>query len=402
MDIVVAGAGHAAIQLAATLRQGGHGGAITLVAPETGLPYQRPPLSKAYLAGELDEAGLALRPAPFFATQRIDLIAGDRVVAIDRAARCVALASGKCLPYGHLVLATGAENRRLDVPGAGLPGVMGLRSHADALALRAKLPSLRRVAVVGAGFIGLEFAAVAAARGIAVTVLEAAPRPLLRGVSATMSAHIAAVHRGWGTRLLTSTGVTAIHGTTHATAVKTDTGEIVPADLVLVAIGVVPLAGLAASAGLAVGNGVLVDEMLRTGDPDISAIGDCACFPLPGQTAPIRLESVQNAADQARAVAERLLGRAAPYAKLPWFWSDQGPLKLQIAGLSAGHDLAVMRGDPAGGAFSVFCFAGGRLVAVESLNRPTDHMLARKLLTSDVRLTPAQCSDLGFDLRQAG
>jgi 3-phenylpropionate/trans-cinnamate dioxygenase ferredoxin reductase subunit len=184
--------------------------------------------------------------------------------------------------------------------------------------------------------------------------------------------------------------------------VETSDGEAILADLVLVAIGVVPETRLAAEAGLAVGNGVMVDASLLTDDPAVSAIGDCACFPMAGQQAPIRLESVQNASDQARAVADRLLGKPAPYAKLPWFWSDQGPLKLQMAGLSTGHDTAILRGDPASGAFSVFCFADDRLLAVESLNRPADHMLARKLLTTDTRLSPAMAGDLGFDLRRAG
>ncbi len=402
MDVVVVGAGHAAVQLAASLRQGGFPGAITLVSAEEGLPYQRPPLSKAYLAGEMDEAGLLLRPARFYAEQRIGLVAGDPVAAIDRAGSAVVLGSGRRIGYGHLVLATGAANRRLAVPGADLPGVVGLRTLAEAAALKAMLPQVRRAVVIGAGFIGLEFAAVAAARGIAVTVIEAAARPMMRGVSAAMAAHVAAVHRGWGTRLLTGTGVRAILGRGRAEAVETAAGEAIPAELVLVAIGVVPETRLAAEAGLATGNGVQVDARLLTADPDISAIGDCACVPLAGAAAPVRLESVQNAADQARAVADRLLGRGAGYAKLPWFWSDQGSLKLQMAGLSAGHDLAVTRGDPAAGAFSVFCFRQRRLLAVETLNRPAEHMLARKLLSSGAAVSPEMAADAGFDLRLAG
>ena len=400
-SVVVLGAGHSAIQLAASLRQGKFAGAITLISDEAGLPYQRPPLSKAYLSGQMEEAALALRPAGFFAAQNVTLVEGDGAAAIDRRGRAVVLASGARHSYGHLVLATGAANRALPVPGAGLAGVVGLRSLSEARALKAMLGGLKRVVVIGAGFIGLEFAAVAAGQGIAVTVVEAAPRPLMRGVSAVMSDYLAGVHRGWGTRLLTATGVRAILGEERVSGVELSSGEVVPADLVLVAIGVVPNAALAAAAGLAVGNGIAVDAMLTTADPAISAIGDCAAFPMAGQGGLIRLESVQNASDQARAVADRLLGKGAPYAKLPWFWSDQGALKLQIAGLSGGHDRTVLRGDPSTSAFSVFCFQGERLVAVESLNRAPDHMAARRFLAGAAAMTPAQAADPGFDLRTA-
>ena len=399
--VVVIGAGHAGVQLAALLRQGGFAGTITMIADEPGPPYQRPPLSKAYLAGEMADAALALRPAAFFASQSITLIEADAATAIDRAAQEVVLASGARHGYDHLVLATGATNRALPVPGAQLPGVVGLRTHAEAQSLKARLDTLRQVVVIGAGFIGLEFAATAAERGIAVTVIEQAPRPLMRGVTAEMSTYLTGAHMGWGTKILTDTGVKSIHGTTHAEAVETSTGEIIPADLVLVAIGVVPNTALAAAAALAVGNGITVDAQLATADPAISAIGDCASFPLAGLDHPIRLESVQNAVDQARCVADRIRGKPAPYAKLPWFWSDQGPLKLQIAGLSTGTDQAVIRGAPSSGAFSVFCFRAGRLIAVESLNRAADHMIARKLLSGTPTLTPAQAADPNFDLKTA-
>ncbi len=399
-SVVVVGAGHAAIQLAASLRQGRFDGPITLIADEAGLPYQRPPLSKAFLAGHMDEPALALRPANFYAAQNVTVVENDPASAIDRAGHAVVTASGARIGYGHLVLATGAANRALPVPGADLPGVVGLRSLAEARGMKAILGDLKRVVVIGAGFIGLEFAAVAAERGIAVTLIEAAPRPLMRGVSAVMSDYLAAAHRGWGTRLLTGTGVSAIIGTTRAEGVELSTGEIVPADLVLVAIGVVPNTGLAAAAGLEVGNGIVVDSLLATADPAISAMGDCAAFPMEGQGR-IRLESVQNASDQARCLADRLLGKPAAYAKLPWFWSDQGALKLQIAGLSGGHDRTILRGDPASGAFSVFCYQGERLLAVESLNRAPDHMAARRFLAGAAAVTPEQAADPMFDLRTA-
>ena len=401
-SVVVIGAGHAAIQLAASLRQGRYDGAITLINDEGGLPYQRPPLSKAFLGGHLDETALALRPANFYAAQAITVVENDSVTAIDRAERMVQLASGTMLPFSHLVLATGAANRPLPAPGATLPGVVGLRNLREAKALKALLPDLRRGVVVGAGFIGLEFAAVAAARGIAVTVIEAAPRPLMRGVSEFMSGHLAATHRGWGSTLLTDTGVRAIHGTDRAEAVETTDGQMIPADLVLVAIGVVPNTSLATAAGLKVGNGIVVDAVLATDDPAISALGDCAAFPMAGQPGLIRLESVQNASDQARCLADRLLGKPAPYAKLPWFWSDQGAHTLLIAGLSGGHDHIALRGDPASGAFSVFCFRGDDLIAVESLNRAPDHMAARRFLAGTQAITPEQAADPAFNLRTAG
>lgn len=399
--VVVVGAGHAAVQLAASLRQGGYDGPIALVGDEPGLPYQRPPLSKLYLAGRMTEAALALRPDNFYAGQRIDLHPGDPAVAIDRAGRRITLRSGAGLDYDHLVLATGAANRELPLPGASLPGVFMLRTRAEADALRAAMQNATSAVVIGAGFIGMEFSAVACERGLAVGVIELAPRPLMRGVSEPMSNHITARHRDWGARFLTGTGVARITGERRAEGVETATGERIAADLVLIAAGVVPNTALAAAAGLPVENGILVDANLLTADPAISAMGDCVRFPSPFAEGPVLLESVQNAADQARAIADRLLGRPAPYDKVPWFWSDQGPLKLQIAGLAAGHDRTVLRGDPASGSFSVFCYRGERLLAIESMNRPADHMTARRLLAGPLRLPPSQAADEGFDLRAA-
>lgn len=399
--VVVVGAGHAAVQLAASLRQGGYAEPIALVSDEAGLPYQRPPLSKVYLAGKMTEAALALRPENFYAAQKIDLHLGDPATAIDRPARRLTLRSGRQVGYDHLVLSTGAANRVLPIPGAGLPGVFMLRTKSEAEALRAAMETARSVVVIGAGFIGMEFSAVACERGLKISVVELAPRPLMRGITETMSSHIAAAHRGWGARFLTNTGVARIAGTTRVEGVETSTGEVVPADLVLIAAGVLPNAAIAAAAGLPVQNGILVDATLATADPAISAMGDCARFPSPYAEAPVLLESVQNAADQARTIADRLLGRPAPYNKVPWFWSDQGNLKLQTAGLATGHDRIVLRGDPAGGSFSVFCYRGDRLLAIESLNRPGDHMTARRLLAGPAAISPDQAADEGFDLRAA-
>ncbi|MEH3144676.1 MAG: FAD-dependent oxidoreductase [Methylobacterium frigidaeris] len=399
-NVVVVGTGQGSFQLAASLREGGFRGRLTLVGDEPGLPYGRPPLSKAYLLGKTDAAGLRLRPSAFYDEHGIAVRAGERASAIDRAGRRLVLASGETLAYDHLVLATGSRNRPLPVPGAGLPGVHQLRTLAEADALKAAIAEARRVAVVGAGFIGLEFAAVCAARGLEVTVIEGASRPLARSVSAGMAAVVEAAHETAGVRFRFGAAVSAVTGTVRATGIATADGEEIAADIVLVGIGVLPNHELAEAAGLPVANGVAVDAMLATPDPAISALGDCAAHPSPyAEGARVRIESVQNAVDGARCIAARLLGRPAPFSAVPWFWSDQGPLKLQMAGLATPHDRAVCRGTPAPAGFSVFCYRGDRLVGVESLNRPADHMVARRLLQAGLSPTPDQAADPGFDLK---
>lgn len=403
--VVIVGTGQGGFQVAASLREEGFDGPVILVGDEPDLPYQRPPLSKAYLTGKADADLVRLRPEKFFVEHRLELRPGERATGIDRAKQRVTLASGEVLPYDHLVLAVGTRNRPLPVPGADLDGVLQLRTLGDAEALRRRLETAREIAVVGAGFIGLEFAAVAAAHGAAVTVVEATDRPMSRAVSPEVSAHFRAVHESQGVRFVFGAAVARILGEGgRATGVETADGRCFPADLVLVGIGVIPNAEIAADAGLAVSNGIVVDEHLVTSDPAVSAIGDCALHPsLFAAPGPVRLESVQGAVDQARCVAARLAGRPAPYASLPWFWSEQGPLKLQIAGLAVPCERAVVRGDPAPGGkggFSVFCFRGGKLVGVESVNRPLDHILARRLLArGGASITPEQAADLSFDLK---
>ena len=388
--VVVIGAGQAAVQLAASLRQGGYAEPITLIGDEPGLPYQRPPLSKAYMTGEMNQSALLLRPENFYEQQRIDLLENTKATSIDRATKRVHLANGALIEYTHLVLATGARNRQL--PNA--EGAAYLRTKAEADHLRGRLDTAGEIIVIGAGFIGLEFAAVAAARGAQVTIVEMAPVVMGRAVSKPMADHVAALHRQWGSHLLTNTGVNRI----TATTVETTTGKTLTADIVVAGIGVLPNTDLAEQAGLPIANGICVDATLRTQDPAISAIGDCASFP--SAFGPIRLESVQNAADQARAVADRLLGRPTPYGKVPWFWSDQGPLKLQIAGLITGHDRCILRGTQDSGSFSVFCYRGETLLGIESINRPAEHMISRRLLVAP-KLTHAQAADDSFDLRTA-
>jgi 3-phenylpropionate/trans-cinnamate dioxygenase ferredoxin reductase component len=398
--VAVVGAGQAGFQTASSLRQEGFSGRIVLIGDEPALPYQRPPLSKSYLAGESGLDELWLRPEAFYEKQQIELVIGETVTAIDRPGRCLRLASGAEIACDHLVLATGARFRPLVVPGAELDGVLPLRTLADADVLRERLPETHEVVVVGAGFIGLEFAAVARAAGVAVHVLEVTQHPMGRVVSAQTSQFFTGAHIGWGSTVSLGTGVARILGANgRATAVETSDGRVLPADLVLICIGVVPNAELAGDAGLTVANGIVVDEYLATAASEISAIGDCANFPTRFAQGRVRLESVQNGVDQARSVAARVAGKPAPYDKVPWFWSDQADLKLQIAGITVGHDIAVVRGDPESGSFSVFCFRDGRLLGVESVNRPADHIVARRLLVGDPRLSPDQAADVSFDLR---
>lgn len=398
--IVIAGAGQAGYQVAASLRQDGFVGSIVLVGDEPGVPYQRPPLSKAYLLGKIQAPALRFRPAEFYDEQRITRL-HDRIIAIDRNLRRATLAGCAALPFDHLVLALGARNRLPSVPGIELDGVQGIRTLADADALSPRLATAKRAIVVGAGFIGLEFAAVAAAKGLEVHVLELGQRPMARALSVPMSDLFTAAHRGWGVHLHFGQSLARIHGQDgRVIGVETASGQHIAADLVVYGIGVQPNSELASAAGLTVANGVQVDALLQTSDPAISAIGDVAAFPSPYADGPIRLESVQNAVDQARAVAARLVGKpTAPYAAIPWFWTDQGELKLQIAGLSDGHDSTVMLGDAAARHVSVLCYRQGRLIAVESANRPADHMASRKILARAARPTAEEAAAPGFDLK---
>ncbi len=399
--VAIVGTGQAGFQAAASLRQAGFVGRIVLIGDEPVPPYQRPPLSKSYLAGESGLDELWLRPETFYTKQEIDLIAGETVTAIDRTGRRLRLASGGTVPWDHLVLATGARFRPLAVPGAELDGVLPLRTLADADVLRERLDEGREIVVVGAGFIGLEFASVAIARGAGVHIIEVTHHPMGRVVSAPISRFFTDAHRRWGAKISLGTGVSRILGAGgRVTGVETTDGRRLPADIVLICIGVIPNAELAGEAGLAVDNGIVVDECLVTVDPAILAIGDCANFPTPFAVGRVRLESVQNAVDQGRCVAAHIIaGHPAPYDKVPWFWSDQGDLKLQIAGITTGHDASVLRGNPESGHFSVFCFRADRLIGVESVNQTADHVVARRLLAGDPRLTPEQAADESYDLR---
>lgn len=331
------------------------------------------------------------------------MLPGRPVLCVDRPQRHVEPIDGSRLPYDHLILATGARNRLLPVPGAAAHGVHYLRTADEAENLAAALGSCASVVIVGAGFIGLEVAAAARKKGLTVTVVEAMDRPMARVLSAPMCSFFSHEHDRNGVRMLFGSCVERVTvENNRAAGIVTTSGERIVADAVVVGIGVVPNTELAESAGLPVCNGIAVDQYLRTPDPRISAIGDCATFPFWDGPELVRLESVQNAVDQARCVADQLAGATQdPYRAVPWFWSEQYGSKLQIAGLTSGADVHVIRGSVSSGSFSVFCFHDQTLLGVESVNNPRDHMTARKLLTSRMPLSPEQAADEDFDLKSA-
>ncbi len=394
MRVVIVGAGQAGAAAAAKLRALGHAGPLTLVGDEAHPPYQRPPLSKAYLMGELPRERLFLRPPAFWAEQGVELILGAPALGIDRAARVVRLA-GRDLPYDALILATGATPRRLPAAiGGDLDGVHVVRSLADIDRLRPAMAAGARLLVVGGGYIGLEAAAVARKLGLAVALVEAAPRILGRVACAETADQIRALHVRHGVEIHEGVGLARLTGAGHVTGADLADGRHLPADLAIVGIGVTPNDGLAAAAGPAVRGGIVVDDRGCTADPAIWAAGDCALLPFRG--AMIRLESVQNAIDQAEAVAANILGADAPYVPKPWFWSDQYDLKLQIAGLNLGHDRVVVR---PGAAASHWYFAGDRLLAVDALGDARAYMIGKRLIEAGRSADPAVLADPGADLK---
>lgn len=398
--IVIVGAGQAGLQVAESLRRGGYDGALTLVGDEPQPPYQRPPLSKKYLGGDFADERLHFRPPAHYAKLDIALVTATRVEALDRAQSRVLLSDGRVLAYEGLALTTGARVRPLPVPGGDLCRVSVLRSLDDARQLKERLAGARRVVVVGGGFIGLEVAATAREHGCEVHVVETLDRLMARVMPPLLSGFFAELHRSRGVELHLGAAVESIAETPGGLAVRLAGDGVLGADLVVAGIGVVPNQELAQSAGLACAQGIVVDEFARTSDPRIVAAGDCTMHRNLRYARPHRLESVQNAVDQAKVAAATLLGRPQAYADVPWFWSDQYEVKLQMAGLADGHERHVQRGAPGTAGFSVYYFAADRLVAVHSLNRPTDHMLARRLLAADVAVTPAQAADPAFDLKR--
>ncbi|WP_435170228.1 NAD(P)/FAD-dependent oxidoreductase [Falsirhodobacter sp. 1013] len=395
--VVIVGTGQGGQQAAVSLRQEGFAGEILMIGDEAGLPYQRPPLSKAYMASG-DADALLLKPAAFYERLLITLLGRTRATRIDRAAQEVETEDKTRHGYDHLILATGAHNFRPPLPGLEAAGVMELRTLADAERIRQRLGRSRHAVVVGGGFIGLEFAAMARAANVAVTVIEAGPRLMARAVSPRMSDLFLTLHRAMGTAVLLDTMAAAVmtDASGAAAGVIVADGSEIAGDLVLIATGVRPNVELAAEAGLACRNGILVDGSLQTDDPAISALGDVAAFPGPSGH-PVRLESVQAAVDHARHIARRLMtSTTTPYSAVPWFWSDQGPYKLQIAGLATDADDCILL-PQASGEPVVLLFREGRLAAVETINAPGLHMAARHLIAAPASVLEAH----DYDLRQA-
>ena len=396
--IVVVGGGHAAAALCAGLAAAGQGARVHLVCDEAEVPYQRPPLSKAFLKNP-QEALQPLRASAWYEQAGITLHRADAAAAIDRERRVLRLASSREIAYARLVLATGARSRMLSSLPAGLDNVLTLRGAANALHLRGRLEAARSVTVLGGGFIGLEIAATVRALGKHVSVLESLPRLLARSLSSEVAEHVLQAHRASGIDLRLGVGAVqfAVEGGRLAALVIDGRRE--PVELLILAVGAVPEQELAAAAGLPCDNGVVVDAFMRTADPSILAIGDCTNFPEHGSGRRLRLESVQNANDQARTACATLLGREEPYHALPWFWSEQGSMRLQMAGLIPQDGVRCRRPGTNADSFSVLHYVGVRLVCVESVNAPLDHMAARKLLESGRSPAPALACDPAVQLK---
>lgn len=377
MRVVIVGAGQAGASLAARLRALGHQGEIVVLGDEPAPPYQRPPLSKAYLMGEMQEDRLWLRAPEFWVENAVELRLGQAVTGLDPVAKTVTV-GGEALAYDHLALTTGSSPRRLPAAiGGALEGVYTVRTLADVDAMRAEFQPGRKVIIVGGGYIGLEAAAVASKLGLDVTVLEMAPRILQRVAAPETSDHVRALHQAHGVKVLESTGLDRLLGESRVLGALLKDGRELPADFVIVGVGITPNTHLADEAGLEIDNGIATDELGRTSDPAIWSAGDCASFPWQGGR--IRLESVGNAIDQAEAVAANILGAGQPYVAKPWFWSDQYDLKLQIAGLNAGYDRIVTR-QGEGDAASYWYYKGSDLLAVDAMNDSRAYMVGKRLI----------------------
>lgn len=401
-NVIIIGAGQAGAQAVISLRAEGFTGPITMIGDEAYAPYQRPPLSKAYLMGSFERARLFLKPDTFYREAGCELILDTSVTKLDRAAKTVTLSDDRVLEYGKLLIATGTRVRPIPVPGAELSGIFYLRSIADVDALQTVFETGKKLVVIGGGFIGLEVAAVAAKHGLDVTVFEAMERVMGRAVSKPISDFFEASHRAAGVKLLTGTGVDGFEGNNWVSGVKAG-GEVYPADLVLVGIGVLPNIEFAAEAGIDCKGGIVVDKNARTSDPDIFAAGDCTWHQGRGHQGGegdwMRLESVQNAIDQAKHAAAAMVGKAKDYNEVPWFWSDQYDLKLQIAGIAKPGDEVVLRGDPALRKFSVFHLRDGVLAAVEAVNQPAEYLMGRKLITEGARVAPERLADAAIPIK---
>lgn len=400
-DVLIVGSGHAGANAAIALRQNGFAGSIAIVSEDPEPPYERPPLSKDYLAGEKAFERILIRPAAFWAEREVSLLPGRRVTAIDPAAHRVATADGATIDYGILIWAAGGAPRRLACEGGALAGVHAIRSRGDVDALLAELPHVSDVVVIGGGYIGLEAAAVLTKLGKRVSIVEALDRVLARVAGEPLSRFFEAEHRAHGVRILLDATVEGIEGRDgRAGGVRLAGAELVAADLVIVGIGIEPAIAPLVAAGAQCGNGVAVDSQCRTSLPDVYAIGDCALHASGfAGGAQIRLESVQNAHDQAAVAAKAIMGADARYDAIPWFWSNQYDLRLQTVGLSIGHDATVLRGDPAGRSFSVIYLKAGRVIALDCVNATKDYVQGRKLITERPSVDPARLADPATPLK---
>jgi 3-phenylpropionate/trans-cinnamate dioxygenase ferredoxin reductase subunit len=390
--VVIVGGGQAGLQCAVSLRQQGFGGPLTMLSDEPCAPYQRPPLSKAYLKGEMDEERLSLKTPAFFEEEKVELVCSMHASEIDLEARTVEC-DGRKFSYGALVLATGSRPRRFAVPGADLPGVFDLRTMADVKAIRDAVRSCGRAVVVGAGYIGLEGAAVLRSLGMDVDVVELETRVLARVTGETISTFYQRLHKEKGVTFHLGTGVEAIEGKGRVEAVRLSGGAVLPADMVLVGIGIVPNQELAAEAGLETANGIVVNDEARTSDPHVFAIGDCAERPLARYGRRGRLESVHNAIEQGKIAAAAICGGKVPPLDTPWFWSDQYDVKLQIAGLNHGFDETVLRGSAEEKSFALFYLKDGELIACDAVNRPGEFLMAKRMIAAHAAPSPEALAD---------
>lgn len=400
-DVLIVGGGQGGAAAALQLRLQGFAGSIGLVGREREPPYERPPLSKEYMLGEKSFDRLYIRPPGFWDTRGVDLLLGVEVTAVDASAKCVAVSDGRRLGYGDLIWAAGGDPRMLACPGADLPGVHAVRTRADVDAILAELPNVEQVAVIGGGYIGLEAAAALRKLGKQVTLLETLPRVLARVAGQELSAFYEAEHRAHGVDLRTNTRVVAIEGRARVAGVRLAGGETAPCQLAIVGIGISPAVGPLLLAGAAGGNGVEIDPYCRTSLPHIYAIGDCAAHANRfADGAVIRLESVQNANDQAACAVRAILGAPQPYAATPWFWSNQYDLKLQTVGLSSGHDAAVLRGKPSERSFSVLYLKKRRVIAIDCVNAMKDFVQSRKLIEDSAIIAPEDLADVTRPLKE--
>lgn len=398
--VVIAGAGHAAGQAVATLCQDKFEGPIVLVGDEPYLPYQRPPLSKKFLAGEMPAKRLYLKPASFYADHEVELQLETSITAIDVAGKTLSVKDKADISYDALILALGSRARTLPVEGDGLDRVHYLRSIADVESIRAELDDCRRLVIVGGGYIGLEVAAVARKLGLDVTVVEMADRVMSRVVSPEISDFFQLEHTTHGVKLRLSRGVSALRGKKRVQHVVLDDGEEIPADVVIIGAGILPNTELAQQAGLDVADGIVVDERCQTSNADIFAIGDCTSHPNGIYGRRIRLESVHNALEQAKTAASNIAGKQVRYCEVPWFWSDQYDLKLQIAGLSTGYDEIVIRGNPADRSFSCLYLQEGRLIAVDAVNAPRDFMQSKPLIAAHAEISTDALANADKSLKE--